>query len=47
MDCQHEGCRCQVSDGEFCSDYCREHVKHDEGVAAHGCGCGHAECTAA
>jgi hypothetical protein len=43
MTCQHEGCTCQVGEGEeFCSDVCREH-----GAGAHGdhaCDCGHQDC---
>ena len=44
MNCQHEGCTCQVEAGqEFCSDYCRDHAS-ETGHGAHACGCGHPGC---
>lgn len=44
MDCQHEGCLCQVEgDQDYCSDYCREHsMGPDHGM--HECECGHTTC---
>jgi len=45
MNCAHEGCGCQVQQGEFCSDHCREHVV--SGPTGEPCGCGHPECQAA
>jgi hypothetical protein len=47
MECRHDGCTCQVEDGEFCSDHCREHAGHDEGSEGHACECGHPGCAAA
>ena len=38
--CMHEGCTCVATQGEFCSDYCREHAGHEEVT----CGCGHLDC---
>ena len=44
MNCGHEGCKCQVAEGEqFCGDYCRDHAT--ETHEAHTCECGHAACT--
>jgi hypothetical protein len=46
MNCRHEGCGCQVAEGqEFCSDYCRDHAG-EPGHGQHTCGCGHPECQA-
>lgn len=45
QNCAHEGCGCQVSEGEYCSDFCREHVA--SGPTGESCGCGHPECQAA
>ncbi len=45
MACQHQGCTCQVPEGQrFCSDHCREHGSGSHGE--HACGCGHAACSA-
>lgn len=38
--CMHEACTCVATQGEFCSDYCREHAGHEELT----CGCGHRDC---
>jgi len=38
--CKHEGCTCPAPDGEYCSDYCRQHADHP-GQEGHDCGCGH------
>jgi hypothetical protein len=38
--CGHEACTCAATEGEYCSDHCREHSGRDDDV----CGCGHAEC---
>jgi hypothetical protein len=44
MNCQHEGCKCQVEQGqEYCSEYCRQHSA--EGHEGHTCDCGHPACT--
>jgi hypothetical protein len=44
MDCQHEGCLCQVEGGQqFCSDYCRAHAEGTQ-HAEHVCECGHPAC---
>lgn len=44
--CAHEGCRCQVPEGqEFCGDFCRDHVAG--GPTGEACGCGHPDCQAA
>jgi hypothetical protein len=46
MNCEHEGCGCQVEAGQsFCSDFCRDHVS--SGPTGEPCGCGHPECQAA
>ena len=43
MTCQHEGCTCQVAEGEqFCGDVCRQHGSGSHGE--HACDCGHPEC---
>ena len=39
--CKHEGCGCLTNE-EFCSDHCREHVS--SGPTGEPCGCGHPEC---
>jgi hypothetical protein len=44
MECQHEGCACQVEGGGFCSSYCEEHAAHAPHEEAHVCECGHPEC---
>lgn len=38
--CMHEACTCAATQGEFCSDYCREHAGQEELT----CGCGHRDC---
>jgi len=44
MECRHDGCTCQVGQGEeFCSDYCRQHAG-DMAHTGHGCECGHPGC---
>ncbi len=43
MTCTHMGCRCDVAEGQFCGDYCREHSAETE-HAAHECECGHPAC---
>jgi hypothetical protein len=44
MRCQHEGCRCDVSEGQgFCSDYCTQHAS-ESGQGSHACECGHPQC---
>jgi hypothetical protein len=43
MNCAHEGCRCTVTQGEFCSDYCRDSMEAQH--AGHACQCGHPDCT--
>lgn len=40
MNCAHDGCVCQVSGDEFCSDYCAGHRSQAEEM----CDCGHREC---
>lgn len=46
QNCAHEGCRCQVEQGEeYCGDFCREHTA--SGPTGEPCGCGHAACQAA
>lgn len=40
MDCRHEACVCNVTEGEYCSDHCRENAGHAGDV----CSCGHPEC---
>jgi hypothetical protein len=43
MNCEHQGCKCQVEEGQqFCSDYCREHA--GAGHEEHRCECGHPAC---
>jgi len=47
MRCQHDGCTCDVTEGEgFCSQTCRDHgadMAHEQ----HGCDCGHPACQGA
>lgn len=44
MNCGHQGCTCQVEQGqEFCGDYCREHAGHQD-HDTHACECGHPGC---
>lgn len=38
--CMHEGCSCPATEGEYCSDYCRENAGKD----VETCGCGHTDC---
>lgn len=38
MACKGEGCQCQASDGEYCSDACKTANDHGH------CHCGHAAC---
>jgi hypothetical protein len=38
--CAHEACTCEATEGEYCSDYCREHAGKD----VVSCGCGHRDC---
>lgn len=40
--CAHDACTCMATQGEYCSDYCREHSGDDNPE----CGCGHPECMA-
>lgn len=41
--CAHDPCTCAATEGEYCSDHCREHV----GQEVDSCECGHAECAGA
>jgi hypothetical protein len=44
MLCGHEGCRCEIDDGEdYCSNHCQEH-SDDLDHSTHRCECGHAAC---
>ena len=40
--CAMTGCNCIATEGEFCSDYCREHAGETHGSG--NCGCGHPGC---
>lgn len=42
--CSHPGCRCMIdqSQGEFCSNYCRQAAQLPTTEAQ--CGCGHPSC---
>jgi hypothetical protein len=42
--CAHEGCGCQAEAGQYCSDFCKEHVA--SGPTGEPCGCGHPACQA-
>ena len=45
--CAHPDCTCTVAgEEEYCSDYCLESMRADNGKDEEGCGCGHAECVA-
>lgn len=40
VQCAHEPCTCGATEGEYCSDHCRENAGKEDAR----CGCGHAEC---
>jgi hypothetical protein len=39
--CMHEACSCAATQGDYCSDYCRESA----GKGFEVCDCGHIDCT--
>jgi hypothetical protein len=40
--CAMPNCNCAATDGEYCSDYCRDHAGEEHGGG--NCGCGHPGC---
>lgn len=40
MQCEHETCVCEATQGQFCSDYCRDNMGNVDAP----CSCGHVEC---
>jgi hypothetical protein len=38
--CMHEACSCPATQGEYCSDHCRENA----GKGFETCSCGHTDC---
>lgn len=40
--CAHESCGCEAAQGRYCSAYCENVERHEEGEGA--CACEHAAC---
>lgn len=40
MECRHEACVCNVTEGEYCSEHCRQHAD----MSSDTCNCGHPDC---
>lgn len=40
MECRHEACVCNVTEGEYCSEQCRQNA----GTGSDTCNCGHPDC---